>query len=536
MPNSQNALIFIDIDEMGLINNMFGYEYGNAFIKEIASKLRDFQDKQDIYIGKASADKFLVFVKNITKLRELIVLIDNLHKSLRKTYHTPTEMGIFTVTLGVAKFPQDGKNFKELFNNAEFACKAAKLNKRSTYAFFNPSMKDFSQISSEIRELESSFNSGGAQKFFPVVSKKTGKLICYDYNPFAGSLSKIAFTSDLYHAINNSEANVKNFSLLAIKNLLLTLIEKRDNGEKIPPISIYTLLVPDDVLTLVQNLNDFVAQNDCKGIDLTINVPQDFLEKTDIRQLNSFAGFLKKIGFSLGVYLVGERYVHNTCFTRGVFRRIVMAPTFLDTALTSTEAAGYAALTLNNLKSVSDFISIPLSVTDADAEHFFNCDSADFTHTLEAVDDISGMFDDFKSREISLDDTTNENQFITSINPAMFLHDFVNSSIVLVAYDPCNGKIQISENADEVFGFDVKSTFADSSLDFVKKFLHKDDFETIMLAISSAKETLKPSICTIKCVSGKELGEYREFTVSIQCILNHLGQPTRFQCILIPLN
>mgnify|MGYP007119884524 CR=1 FL=1 len=105
--------------------------------------------------------------------------------------------------------------FKELFNNAEFACKAAKLNKRSTYAFFNPSMKDFSQISSEIKELETSFNSDGLQKFFPVVSKKTGKLICYDYNPFAGSLSKIAFTSDLYHAINNSESNVKNGFILS---------------------------------------------------------------------------------------------------------------------------------------------------------------------------------------------------------------------------------------------------------------------------------------------------------------------------------
>ncbi len=536
MPNSQNALIFIDIDEMGLINNMFGYEYGNAFIKEIASKLREFQEKQDIYIGKASADKFLVFVKNITKLRELIVLIDNLHKSLRKTYHTPTEMGIFTVTLGIAKFPQDGKTFKELFNNAEFACKAAKLNKRSTYAFFNPSMKDFSQISSEIKELEASFNSDGSEKFFPVVSKKTGRLLCYDYNPFAGSLTKIAFTSDLYHAINNSDANVKNFSLLAIKNLLLSLIEKRDSGETIPPISIYTLLVPDDVLNLIQNLNDFVAQNDCKGIDLTINVPQDFLENIDIRHLNSFSSFLRKIGFSLGVYLVGERYVHNSCFTRGVFKRIVMAPTFLDTALTSADSASYAALTLNNLKSVSEYISIPLNVSDSDADNFFNCDSVDFTHILEPVDDISGMLVDFKSRNSYSDATKIENNFITSINPAMFLHDFVNSSIILVAYDPCSSKIQISENANDVLGFDVKSTFVDSSLDFVRKFLYKDDFETFMLAVSSAKETMKPTICNVKCVSGKDLNEYKEFNMTIQCILNHLGQPTRFQCILIPLN
>lgn len=535
MPNSKNALIFIDIDEMGFINNMFGYEYGNAFIKEIASKLRDFQEKQDIYIGKASADKFLVFVKNITKLRELIVLIDTLHKTLRKTYHTPTEMGIFTVTLGIAKFPQDGSNFKELFNNAEFACKAAKLNKRSTYAFFNPSMKDFSQISSEIKELETSFNSDGTQKFFPVISKKTGELVCYDYNPFAGSLSKIAFSSDLYHAINNSDANVKNFSLLAIKNLLLTLIEKRDSGVKLPPISIYTLLVPDDVLTLVQNLNDFVTQNDCSGIDLTVNVPQDFLENIDIRHLTSFANFLKSIGFSLGVYLVGERYIHNSCYTRGVFRRIVMAPTFLDVALTSKNSSSYAAATLNNLKIVSEYVSIPLTVTDADSESLFNFGSVDFTHTLEPVNEFEGMFKDFETRSLKKGEAIVEKSFINTINPAMFLHDFVNSSIVLVAYDAYNDTIEISENANAVFGFDVKTSFGDSSIDFVKKFIKDEDFEKFMLAISSAKETMKPVVTTVECISSSELNEYKQYTISVQCVLNHLGQPSRFQCILIPV-
>ncbi len=534
MPNAQNALIFIDVDEMGLINSLFGYEYGNSFIKEIANKLREFQENHDIYIGKASADKFLVFVKNVGKLRELILLIDSLHKSLRRSYHTTSEIGIFTVTLGIAKYPQDGKNFKELFNNAEFASKAAKLNKRSTYAFFNESMKDFSQLSSEINELENSFTTDKTQKFFPVISKKTGELICYDYNPFAGSLSKIAFTSDLYHAINKSDANVKNLSLLAIKNLLLTLIEKKEQGQTIPPISIYTLLVPEDVLSFIQNLNDFVAENNCSDIDLTINVPQDFLENIDIRHLNTFSSFLKSIGFSLGVYLVGERYIHNSCYTRGVFKRIVVAPTFVDTALLSNSASSYAALTLNNLKTVSQYVSIPLTVTDADAANLFNCGCNDFTHTLEPVNSFEDMFADFKNREAFKNDKVMEKPFINSINPAMFLHDFVNSSIVLVSYDANHDKIEISENASVIFGFDVKSSFGDSSIDFVHKFIAEDDFEKFMMAVSSAKETLKPVLCTVKCVSNTDLSEHKEYTISIQCILNHIGQPTRFQCLIIP--
>ncbi len=533
-PDSKNALIFIDIDEMGKINSMFGYEYGNSFIKEIAAKLRTLQETKDIYIGKASADKFLVFVKNVGKLRDLIMLIDGLHKNLRRTYHTKTEIGIFTVTMGVSKYPQDGNSFNELFNNAEFASKSAKLNKRSTYAFYNPVMKDFSQIAAEIAEIESATTASKNQCFFPVVSKKTGELVCYDYNPFAGSLSKIAFTSDLYHAINDSASNVKDFSLLAIKNLLLTLMKKRDEGESIPPISIYTLLVPSDIPSFMQNLNDFVSENDCSGIDLIINIPQDFLDRTDIRQINTLSKFLKGVGFSLGVYLVGERYIHNNCYLPDLFRRVVVVPNFIDTALMSKNSSSYAAKTLNNFKVCSEIISIPTTISDGDANVLYNYDCTDFTHTLSPIDGFDVLFEDFKARQLKKIEKVTLKPFISNLNPEMFIHDFVNTSIVIVVYDAPTDKIEISENASKVFGFDVAANFGNSSVDFLRKFVSPEDIEKFMLAVSSAKETLKPILCNVKCVANEALSEYKSYNIFIQALLNSVGQPTRFQCILIP--
>lgn len=534
-PDSKNALLFIDIDDMTLINSMFGYEYGNSFIKEIAAKLRNFQEDNDIFIGKATADKFLVFVKNVSKLRDLIVFIDRLHKDLRRTYHTTKEIGVFTVTMGVSKFPQDGKSFKELYNNAEFASKAAKLNKRSTYAFFNPAMKDFSQIAADISEMEILPTLNKVENFFPVVDKKTGELVCYDFNPFAGSLSKIAFTSDLYRAVNKTESNVKNFSLLAIKNLLLTLIEKRDSGEAIPPISIYTLLVADDIPAFVQNLNDFVEHNDCSGIDLIINVPQDFLDSLDLRQLNSFADFIKGVGFSLGVYLVGERYIHNNCYSRNTFKRVVLVPNFIDIALLSKNASDYAAHTLKNLKLAAEIISLPITISDSDADILFESDCADFTHTLSPLDGFGKLFADFKERKTNIHQKEAVKPFISKINSGMFAHNFSNSSVVFVCYDASTDKIEISENADRVFGLDICADFSDSSVDFIKRFICEDDFEKFMVAVSSAKDTLKPVICNVKCVADEKLTDYKEYTVSVQCLLNQLGQPTQYQCMLIPV-
>ena len=272
----------------------------------------------------------------------------------------------------------------------------------------------------------------------------------------------------------------------------------------------------------------------CSGIDLIINIPQDFLDKTDLRQINTLSKFLKGMGFSLGVYLVGERYIHNNCYLPDLFRRIIVVPNFIDTALMSKNSSSYAARTLNNFMVGSEIISIPATVSDADANILYNCECTDFTHTLSPIDGFDVLFDDFKARQIKKIEKVELKPFASNLNSERFIHDFVNTSIVIVVYDAPTDKIEVSENASKVFGFDIAAEFANSSADFLKKFVYSEDVEKFMFAISSAKQTLKPEICTIRCVANEQLSEYKTYNVLIQVLINSVGQPTRFQCILIP--
>ena len=70
-------MIFVDIDDMSMCNNIFGYEYGNALIKEFAGKLRGIKSK-DKLICKAASDKFCLFVKDVTNQPEMVVFIEKL--------------------------------------------------------------------------------------------------------------------------------------------------------------------------------------------------------------------------------------------------------------------------------------------------------------------------------------------------------------------------------------------------------------------------------------------------------------------------
>ena len=65
------------------------------------------------------------FIKDIDKQSEVVVLVEKIHQLLRKPYHTATETGVFTATMGIASYPNDGSNYRELIVAAEYASKSA---------------------------------------------------------------------------------------------------------------------------------------------------------------------------------------------------------------------------------------------------------------------------------------------------------------------------------------------------------------------------------------------------------------------------
>ena len=252
-PGAKNLMIYIDIDDMSMCNNIFGYEYGNALIKEFAGKLRSIKSK-DKFICKAASDKFCLFIKDIDKQSEVVVLVETIHNLLRKPYHTATETGVFTATMGIARYPNDGSNYKELIVAAEYASKSAKISSKNSYAFYNNGMKHMASYSLDNDNKSLNSNDTYEPKFVPVVNAKTGELVCYDCVPFYSFEDSISVTSEVYYELNKNASTRKNLSMLSIKTVLLTGIALKKKFGKVPPLSVYTMLLPDDIPSLIHHI------------------------------------------------------------------------------------------------------------------------------------------------------------------------------------------------------------------------------------------------------------------------------------------
>lgn len=528
---SKNLLIHIDIDNMSTCNNLFGYEYGNVLIKEFASKLRNVSGVDKI-VGKAASDKFYLFVKDIKNQAEVAVFIESLHNALKKPYRTATESGVFTASLGIARYPNDGKDFKSLSVASEYAAKTAKMNGISSYAFFNSTMQGLASYSTESYFAKDKAKEEHLELFSPVVDAKTGDLVCYDYIPYYSDELNVISTEAFYE-INKNDKNAKNLSVVSIKSLLYKLIALSNTGKKLPPISIYTIFFKEDLPSLLQELKTFKEENDCDGIDLTLLLPQYVLEDINLSRLKNLTSYIHKLGFKIGLYLLGAKYIHNYCHIYDLFDRHVVKSEYIAHAVCSNGNLKYCADTLAILKKFVVDLTVPTEVSEYEKKLMFKGGFKDFSHNEAPVEGLDNVIADYKSRrKKTVKDTDGKKDVIAELDPSVAFYDILNCGVIWLVYDITRQRVSITPNASEILGYDVFMVDEETNVASILKSVHPDDVQMVMEKISQVRMNLDIVYFDVRLATGPDRDVYKKFSVSVICSVDDNGMPVRFQVTL----
>ncbi len=530
---SKDLLIHIDIDDMSFCNNLFGYEYGNVLIKEFASKLRAITGKDKI-LCKAASDKFLLFVEDIQSHAETVMFIENIHNLLQKPYQTGTESGKFTASMGIARYPNDGKDFKSLAVAAEYATKTTKSNGGNSYSFFNTSMQNLANFSLDKDNVVSSHEGDYVAKFIPVIHSQTGELLSYDYLPFTlGDSGEIPISVDAYYELNKSSKSNKSLSVLSFKTLLYSMISLRDSGKKLPPVSTYAMISIDDVSSFISEIKSFISENDCSDIDLTILLPQDLLDQMSISRIKNLSDVIHKFGFKIGIFLIGTRYIHNYCHVHNLFDRYVVKSEYIAHTVDSNGNIKYCADTLSILRKFVDGIVVPSQVTDYEKELMLKGGYSDFYVYTNYVKGINGLMADYAKRKvISKKTPAKKNKAIIELDPTIAYNDVVKSGLIWLFYDVKKHHIGISPNATEILGFNVFDSDKQPSPRTLLNFIHPDDINVVVSNISQIRMNLDVSFFEARIATGPNKDVYKKFRVTIVCAIDETGAPIRYQFVL----
>lgn len=130
------ALLFIDVDHFKRINDTYGHDFGDHYLKHIAERMQNSLSKHDIP-GRLAGDEMIAALTQITDKASIDAAV------ARLLAHLSEPMVINKVTfnpsysIGISVFPEDGTTIEELLRKADLAMYHAKKASGNTFRHYH---------------------------------------------------------------------------------------------------------------------------------------------------------------------------------------------------------------------------------------------------------------------------------------------------------------------------------------------------------------------------------------------------------------
>lgn len=169
------AIMFIDLDDFKEINDTYGHQTGDGFLKEISKKisfilnssLNMYQDNIENELSRFGGDDFVILLKgkNLMTLTKIIAeeLINNISDKIlfEEKYIYPG------ASIGVSHYPEHAEDETQLFKFADMAMYDAKNKGKNQYSYINPQiLEDKNEQEILSREIKEALANDDFQLYF----------------------------------------------------------------------------------------------------------------------------------------------------------------------------------------------------------------------------------------------------------------------------------------------------------------------------------------------------------------------------------
>ena len=134
------ALAFLDVDNFKHINDYYGHAVGDALLIEFAKRLSLDLRGSDM-LSRISGDEFLLLLHPIQSEQEVADYIAGTLQRLRAPFFIDGSEVFASASIGVSLYPDHGRSYDTLRQNADIAMYRVKNETKGTAVFFDASME-----------------------------------------------------------------------------------------------------------------------------------------------------------------------------------------------------------------------------------------------------------------------------------------------------------------------------------------------------------------------------------------------------------
>jgi len=129
------AILFLDLDRFGLINDSLGRAVGDQVLREVAARLKEYVREQDT-VARLDSDKFVIVLGQVHDPADAARTATRILARLAETPFLQELSLALTASLGISLFPDDSTDGETLVRFADQAMQSARKIGRNTFHAF----------------------------------------------------------------------------------------------------------------------------------------------------------------------------------------------------------------------------------------------------------------------------------------------------------------------------------------------------------------------------------------------------------------
>lgn len=170
----RQALIIVDLDGFKRINDVFGHQFGNRYLRCVADALAR-TVPGDTVLGRIGGDEFAICVTlredGPQEVRDLMSRCRNAVMQNASLFGKP---GLGRVSMGASLFPDHGEDYATLFELADAALYASKRLRRGTSTVFDPAIHQRFDSQAVMGSFDRALEEGRIVPWFqPIIDLRT---------------------------------------------------------------------------------------------------------------------------------------------------------------------------------------------------------------------------------------------------------------------------------------------------------------------------------------------------------------------------
>ncbi|MDQ2070697.1 EAL domain-containing protein [Natronospira bacteriovora] len=137
----QMAVLFMDLDQFKTINDSLGHAVGDELLIKLSTRFTACLREEDV-LARMGGDEFVVLLPRIRNGTDAAVVAEKLLNSLDRPVDVSGHELKLSVSIGIARYPDDGSDVATLIQHADTAMYQAKEAGRDNLKFFESRMNE----------------------------------------------------------------------------------------------------------------------------------------------------------------------------------------------------------------------------------------------------------------------------------------------------------------------------------------------------------------------------------------------------------